>query len=119
MARNLIDILAGLFYALGLTVLIEWGLSCIFVRAKTDRQIVILAQCITNPFINAVIIVNGFFNFIDPIVLLIILELSVIIIEAIIYQKAFSKQTTMNPFLLSVILNIISFSTGELIGFLV
>ena len=119
MARSLIDILAELFFALGLTILIEWGLSCFFVRSKSDQQVVILAQCITNPFINAIIIANGFFNVIDPAVLVIILELLVIVVEAIIYQKAFSKQTKINPFIFSASLNIISFSIGKLIELLV
>lgn len=116
---NLINIFTGLIYALCLTILIEWGLSCIFLRTKSDRQIVVLAQCLTNPVLNVLIIINYHLNLFNPIATLAVLETLVILIEAIIYKKSFNEQTKLSPFILSTLLNLVSFSIGQLLNYLI
>ena len=118
MAESLINIFVRLIYALSVTVLIEWGLSCIFLRSKSDRQIVVLAQCLTNPILNMLLIINYNLELFNPIVVLVVLEISIVFIEAIIYKKSLKEKTKINPLILSILLNIASFSVGQLLNYL-
>ena len=114
MTKNLVDILCGLSFALLLTILIEWGLSFLFLHSKTDRQLVILAQCLTNPALNLLLLINNYFGAFSRIILIIILELGAVIVEAIIYKKGHIS-TKINPFFLSLLLNCTSVCTSLLL----
>ena len=114
MVKSTIDILFGLSFALALTILIEWGLSFLFLRSKTDRWLVVLVQCLTNPALNVLLLINDYFELLNKMILIIILELCVVIIEAVIYKKG-HVSTRINPFLLSLFLNSVSACTGLLI----
>ena len=113
MVKSIVDILFELSFALILTILIEWGLSFLFLHSKTDRRLVILTQCLTNPILNVLLLINDYFEFLNETILVIILELCVIIIEAVIYEKC-RISTKVNPFLLSLFLNLVSICTGLL-----
>jgi hypothetical protein len=119
MVASLVDIFVRLVFALCLTILIEWGISCVFLRSKLDRQIVILVQCLTNPILNILVIINYHFNLFNPMLVLAILEVFVVLIEAIIYKTSLSDRTKVNPFMMSILLNISSFSIGLLIDYFV
>lgn len=110
-AKSLISIILSL----SLTILIEWGLSFIFLKNKKDRKVIILAQIITNPTLNFVLLLNAYFFGVNYYLLLGILEISIIIIEAIIYKNYLSKKVKVNPSLLSLLLNTASLSIGLLI----
>ena len=118
MVANLTSLFASFIIALGLTILIEWGLSWFFVRHKNDRQIVILMQCVTNPLLNLLILLNNYLNVLDTTILLVILEALVVISEAIIYKKTFHNKAKLGPFWLSLVLNATSFTVGEAVGLL-
>ena len=115
MAKSIVDILFGLSFALILTILIEWGLSFLFLRSKADRRLVVLVQCLTNPALNTLLLINNYFGLLNGIVLIIFLEFCVVVIEAIIYKKG-QIDARVNPFLLSLLLNLASVSVGLLIG---
>ena len=113
MVKSIADILFELFFALTLTILIEWGLSSLFLHSKTDRRLVVLVQCLTNPVLNALLLINNYFGFLNRTILIIILELCVVAIEAVIYRKG-HVGTKINPFFLSLFLNLASVCTGLL-----
>ena len=95
-AKSLISIILSL----SLTILIEWGLSFIFLKNKKDQKVVILAQIITNPTLNFVLLLNAYFFGANYYLLLGILEISVIIIEtAIPTQRKFCAKKVIPPFM--------------------
>lgn len=114
--RSLISTILLFVFALSLTIIIEWGLSFIFLKQKSDRKVVILAQILTNPALNLLLFLNNVFFKFNSYILLGILEISVTIIEAIVYKKYLSKETKTSPLLLSLLLNFASLSVGLLIG---
>lgn len=113
MIKSIVDILFELSFALTLTILIEWGLSFFFLHSKTDRRLVILVQCLTNPVLNTLLLINDYFEFLNRTILIIILELCVVAIEAVIYKKG-PVSTKIDPFFLSLFLNLASVCTGLL-----
>lgn len=115
MVNSIITILISFSVALVLTILIEWGLSYFILHSRHERELVVLAQCLTNPALNTILLINNYFGLVKPIILVIVLELLVIIIEAIIYKKGF-KGTTINPYILSIGLNLASLSFGLLLN---
>lgn len=110
--KNLINTILSFVFALSLTIIIEWGLSRMFLKSKSDRKVVILAQIITNPALNLILFLNYNFFSINRILLLTILETIVVIVETLIYKNYFSKKGKVNPFLLSLILNTASVLIG-------
>ncbi len=114
--RSLISTNLLFIFALSLTIIIEWGLSFIFLKQKNDRKVVILAQILTNPALNLLLFLNNVFFKFNSYILLGILEISVTIIEAIVYKKYLSEETKTNPLILSLLLNFASLSVGLLIG---
>lgn len=91
--------------ALALTVVIEAVLAFVFgVRTKYGQLVVLLANVITNPLLNAVMTVVSFY--ISPTVyywFLVPLEFLVAFVEGCIYKSTLSVK--MNPYLLSFLLN--------------
>lgn len=106
-------ILFNLLICYVLTVVIEAAFAFIFsVRTARGQLIVFLANTITNPLLNCIITVVTFF--ISPSLyyyLIAPLEILVVIVEGIIYSKTLSVK--INPFLLSLILNICSYFIGS------
>ena len=116
MIKSVIEIIIELVGALGLTVLIEWGLSCLFLHSKFDRRLVVLVQCLTNPALNVLLLINYYFGDLHQVFLIVALEFLVVIIEAIIYQKGI-RDAKINPFGLSLFLNLASLGAGLLLSF--
>ena len=107
----------SLVISLFLTLIIEITICIILgIRKKEDIKVVICANICTNPIVvyiaNCIIILNGFNIMYWTIVA--ILEISAVIVEAIIYKKCL-KFNKYNPFIISLICNIISFGIGLLI----
>lgn len=119
MAKSLIDIFVWLTYALSLTILIEWSLSCAFLRRKSDWQIVVLAQCLTNPVLNMLLLVNSYFGLFNPVAVLVFLEVLVVLVEAAIYKKCLREKIKISPLAFSILLNVASFSVGQILNALV
>lgn len=100
-----------------LTILIETVLARIIsIKSKKDLVIVAMASVLTNPFVVLITFFSGFFyGSTGYYIATAICEISVVIIEGIIYLKALNWKK-INPFLLSLILNGISFGTGLIIS---
>ena len=100
------------------TILIECIVAILLrIRNRKDIINIILANILTNPL---VVSIPVYFNILYGIyfrnIAYIILEICAVIAEAIIYKK-FLKFDKINPFVISIILNIASFGIGELTNF--
>jgi hypothetical protein len=115
MIKNLISIVFSFIFALSLTILVEWGLSFIFLKRKEDRKVVILAQILTNPALNFLLFLNYNFFTLNQNLLLAFLEISAVTVETIVYKKCLSENTKIGSVLFSLLLNIASFAIGYLI----
>ena len=100
-----------------LTVIIEVLVALIIgIRGKKDILNVILVNLITNPIVNVTIItINIYVGLLARNITLYILEILVLLIEALIYRKVLNYKK-INWFLVSLILNLSSFGIGELIN---
>ena len=98
-----------------LTIVIEVLFALLFkVRDRKDILNVILANIITNPIVVILphyISFNYGFKLYD--VILIILEILTVIVEGFIYQK-YLKYKKINPYLLSLLLNLLSYFIGDI-----
>lgn len=108
--------LRSLALSLGLTLLIEIPAALILgLRRKEDILLVGLVNILTNPIV--VLILNLFFVFTaspPPWFLILPLEVFAVLTEGVIYQKGLSYHR-IHPFLLSLILNGISYFGGLLL----
>lgn len=108
--------LRSLALSLGLTLLLEIPAALILgLRRKEDILLVGLVNILTNPLV--VLILNLFFLFTaspPPWFLILPLEVFAVLTEGFIYQKGLSYRR-IHPFLLSLILNGISYFGGLLL----
>ena len=99
--------------ALALTVVIEAALAFLLgVRTGRDQLIVLLANVITNPLLNAILTIVSFY--ISPAVyywFLVPLEIAVVFAEGRIYKNTLTLK--MNRYLFSFLLNLGSFFIGS------
>lgn len=107
----------NLIISLLLTLIIELITSLVLgIRNKEDIQVVIWANVLTNPIVvylaNCIKLLNNApaYN-----VLVIIMEILVVVVEAIIYKK-FLNYKGKSPLLISSINNIVSFLSGIVIN---
>lgn len=100
-----------------LTIIIELVVGLILgIRNKKDIINIILVNVITNPIVVITpIIVYLRFGYKFEIITLIILEILTVLIEGLIYKKTL-KYNKINLILFSLILNICSYSIGEIIN---
>lgn len=110
MARSVIEVIALLLWALGLTIVVEGGLAWLTLRSWEDLKLVVLVQCLTNPALNTLLLINDYFQITNRTALLIILEVIVAVVEALIYRKGL--ETKINPFVMSISLNLVSVAVG-------
>ena len=101
-----------------LTIIIELLFSIIFkVKNKKDLLNIILVNIITNPIVVITpIYLNLKYGLVYRNISLIILEILTILIEGLCYKKVLNYKK-INPFLLSIILNSLSYSIGEIINY--
>ena len=99
------------------TVIIETVIGIIIgIRNKKDILNVVLVNIITNPFVTIIpITLNLYVSVYARRISLIILEILVLITEALIYKKVLNYKK-INWFIVSLILNVSSFGIGELIN---
>ena len=102
-----------------LTIIIEVIVSLIFkVKDKKDILNIILVNVITNPIVVIIPMYSYLrFGLIYRNISLIILEILTVITEGYCYKKAL-KYKKLNPYLLSLILNISSYFIGEVINYI-
>lgn len=104
---------------LSLTALVETIFAIIFgVRKKKDILNIVLANIITNPpIVSITFACNIFFGLQIRNIILIILEIMVVFIEGVIYFK-YLDYKKINPFILALLLNLLSYGFGELYNFI-
>lgn len=100
------------------TILIEIIVALILkVKDNKDFINIILANCITNPIVVILpIFIQLKFGLTARWIVLILLEILTVLVEGYIYKK-FLNYKKINPFLLSLILNISSYLIGEVINY--
>ena len=103
-----------------LTVIIELVLAVIIgVRNKKDFIIIILVNIFTNPLVNVIsFLFNVYLGTLIRNIILLIMEISAVIVEGYIYKKNLYYKG-LNPFVLSIILNITSYGFGVIINYLI
>ena len=110
----MIKLVLQMFINLVLTIFIELGISLLLgIRKRNDINNIIYINCITNIVLNYIInILSIIFykNIFIVYVILGILEILVIFIEYIYYKN--NLKYKINPLLLSIILNTLSFTIG-------
>ena len=99
------------------TIIIEVFMAFILkVRDKKDFLNIILVNIITNPIVVTVpVLIAIKYSYRTSIISLIVLEILTVFIEGLIYLKVL-KYRKINPFLLSLILNVSSYFIGEVIN---
>lgn len=102
-----------------LTIIIEVIVGLILkINNKKDIINIILVNFITNPIVVSIpVYINIKFGLLERNICLIILELLTLFIEGFIYKKVFNYKK-INPYLISLILNISSYLIGEIINYL-
>ena len=98
-----------------LTIVVEIIFAYLLkVRNKKDFVNIILVNVVTNPIVVIIpIFINFNFGSLYYYISLVILEILAIIVEGLLY-KMFLNYNKINPFLLSIILNILSYISGEI-----
>lgn len=101
------------------TLIIEIAVSLILkVREKKDFLNILLVNIMTNPIVVSLpVFVNIRFGLIKRNVTVIILEIFTVLIEGKIYSK-YLKFKKINPYILSLILNLCSYIIGDIIKYI-
>lgn len=108
-------ILKILFECLLITILIETSLSIILgLRKKIDIINVVLVQVVTNPIVVSTSLYLSIYHSSIRNIVVLILEVLVVLSEGFMYKKFLSFKK-INPFILSIILNLVSFLFGLII----
>ncbi len=102
-----------------ITILVELSIAIILkIKSKKDIQNIILVNILTNPI---VVTIPFYFNIYHGLIYrnisLFLLEIVAILVEGIIYKKYLTNKK-INPFLLSLILNVSSYTVGLLLNYL-
>lgn len=105
-----------IIYSLLITLVIECLIGLILGFRKKDLLNIFLVNVLTNPLLNAITgSVNYYFGLRIRTIVLIILEIIVVVTEGFIYYKYFERRK-INPYIVSLILNISSFGLGMIIN---
>jgi hypothetical protein len=112
----MIDYLKFSLEALLLTIAIEVIVALLFgLRSKQELWTVVLINVITNPLLNYLITVNGYFHLIPQTTILILcLEVAVVLVEWRLLVWVL-RQSTKKMLLLSFVMNTCSYLAGLLI----
>ena len=108
----------SLFISLLLTLIIEIFISYILgIRGKKDIKVVICANICTNPVVVYIANLTALFGT-EMLygIIVIILEILAVVVETFIFKK-YLKFDKINPWKISLLNNVISFSSGLIIYF--
>ena len=99
------------------TIIIEVSVSQILkIKNKKDILNIILVNILTNPLVVSIpILMLVKYNYTISIISLVILELLAFITEGFVYSKVL-KYKKINPYLVSLILNLGSYLIGEILN---
>ena len=98
------------------TLIIELAVAILLKYRGKDLINILLANIVTNPLLNSVLVsINYFYGIKIRNIFVIVFEVLVVFVEGIIYKK-YLKSRKINEFLLSIILNMSSYFLGLLIN---
>lgn len=102
-----------------LTIIIEVVIGLILkIKNKKDILNIILVNIVTNPIVVSIpVYINIKFGLLERNISLITLELLTLFIEGYIYKKVLNYKK-INPYLISLILNMSSYLIGEIINYI-
>ena len=102
-----------------LTIIIEVIIGLILkIKNKKDILNIILANIITNPIVVSIpVYINIKFGLLERNICLIILEILTLFVEEFIYKKVLNYKK-INPYLISLIINMSSYLIGEIINYI-
>lgn len=106
--------LKSLILSLGLTLLLEGGTSLVIGLRRRDLLVVALVNTVTNPLVVLTLNLCLLGGIAPPWYLVAALELGAVAAEGFLYRSCLS-QNKYDPFLLSILLNAISFTGGLLL----
>ena len=110
------DILLIMLICLSSTIVIEISMSLLLgIRNKKDILNVILVNVMTNPLIVSIIMYITYNRIFNLTISIIILEILITLVEGFTYKKVL-KFDKINPYVLSLILNISSYFIGKLLN---
>lgn len=122
MLEVLLMLVKGLAISLILTIVLEEITARIIgIKSKDDKIIVLLVNILTNPVVVYLVymylIFIGKYQSISYWILVAILEILAVVVEGFIYKRKLEYKK-INPYLVSIILNFVSYFTGEIINLL-
>lgn len=111
------DLPFGMLKCLICTIIIEIFVAFLIgIKNKKDLLNILLVNIVTNPIVSSIpVYFNVFYNLKIRNISLIILEILTLFTEGVIYKK-YLKYKKINPFLISLILNLSSYLIGEIIN---
>lgn len=110
------DILLIMLICLSSTIVIEISMSLLLgIRNKKDILNVILVNIMTNPLVVSIISYITYNRIFNLTISIIILEILITLVEGFAYKKVL-KFDKINPYVLSLILNISSYFIGKLLN---
>lgn len=110
------DILLIMLICLSSTIMIELIMSLLLgIRNKKDILNVILVNIMTNPLIVSILMYITYNRLFNTTISIIILEILVVLTEGFTYKKVLTFDK-INPYVLSLILNISSYFIGGLLN---
>ena len=104
---------------LSITIVIEIIFALILkVKTKKDILNILLVNIITNPLVVSIpVLINISYGVLERQICLLTLEIFTVLFEGFIYYKYLSYKK-INPFILSLILNLLSYLIGEVINYI-
>ena len=113
---NLNDLPYIMARCLILTIIIEVGIAIILGYRKKDLINVLLVNIMTNPIVVTIpLYFNVKYGLLERNITLLTLEILAVLSEGFVYKK-YLLNKKMNPYLLSLILNVSSYLIGEVIN---
>ena len=86
------------------------------IRDKKDILNILLVNIVTNPLVVSVpVLFNVVYGLFERNICLLILEILAVLLEGIVYKKYLNFKK-INPFILSILLNLSSYLVGEIIN---
>ena len=100
-----------------ITIIIEIIFALLLkIRDKKDILNILLVNIVTNPLVVSVpVLFNVVYGLFERNICLLILEILAVLLEGIVYKKYLNFKK-INPFILSILLNLSSYLVGEIIN---
>lgn len=122
MLEVIFTLVRGLVISLLLTIVLEEITARIIgIKSKKDFITVLLVNILTNPVVvysvYLYLIFIGKYQGVGYWILVAILETLAVLVEGFIYKRTLENKK-INPYLISLILNVVSYSTGEILKLL-